>query len=817
MPVVAGFVLTTWWIVFEQGFASAAREALYQPTLILVVIGLTLLSAGFHEIGHAAACRFSGARPGRMGVGLYLVWPAFYTDVSDSYRLSRGGRLRVDLGGLYFNAIFAVATLGVWFATHWDPLLLAVAAQPLMMARQLARSPLRRYHILADLVGVPDLFRHIKPTLLGLLPTRSRRRGGATLKAWARTVVTLWVLAVVPVLVALLAMMVVMLPRIAATAWDSFGLQARALEAGWGRADPATVTTRLFAMLMIVLPVAGIVYLLVRVGRAAVRKVVRVTAGRPVLRSGAAFAFALLLASLTWAWWPGGDRYQPIGPHDRGRVFDLPRLVAAAEPEVTRSHATAYVAPVLSTPARAVPHAPEPAAAVAAAPEPAPAPGPPAAPKPPHARPAAHAQWMVVLLPKRRERPALAFPLPAPHGAHGVISRRPAVASPPPAVLPSEIPPTPVADGASEVVVVPSAQDEGRRPVSGCVVPFDPPPEPRAGDNQALAVNTTDRSSKYAVALSLVWVTDGGPVDQRNSAFAAAGCTETESLTVAVAFQTIFVVGYAQVVTPVNTGEADNYECTACRTAALAVQLVATLTRSPGEQALGEIDTAWRKLQDDAKNFELRPLGEVYAELRATRAQLLDILARDGALEPGPTATSTSEKGTTAAPGDPMTTTTTTEAPATPATPATGSTAPVTPSSAASTTAPSEEPRSQVPAAPPTDAAGPPTTTTATVPTPGTPTESTTAPATAASTTDSPPTATTAASTTTTGTTTTPTTTTPTTTASTTTTPTTMPTGTTAQPTTAATTTDPTETGATATTSTATTPPPTPEPPPTTP
>ena len=47
-------------------------------------------------------------RPGVMGAGLYLVWPAFYTDVTDSYRLGRGGRLRTDLGGLYFNAIVAV-------------------------------------------------------------------------------------------------------------------------------------------------------------------------------------------------------------------------------------------------------------------------------------------------------------------------------------------------------------------------------------------------------------------------------------------------------------------------------------------------------------------------------------------------------------------------------------------------------------------------------------------------------------------------------------------------------------------------------------
>ena len=77
-----------------------------------------MLSAGFHEFGHAAAARTGRRTPGAMGAGLYLVWPAFYTDVTDSYRLGRGGRVRTDLGGLYFNAIVAVAVAGIWWVTR---------------------------------------------------------------------------------------------------------------------------------------------------------------------------------------------------------------------------------------------------------------------------------------------------------------------------------------------------------------------------------------------------------------------------------------------------------------------------------------------------------------------------------------------------------------------------------------------------------------------------------------------------------------------------------------------------------------------------
>jgi putative peptide zinc metalloprotease protein len=121
--VVAAFLATSWYVFVTEGLGAALHDLFRQPGALLAVIALTIVSAGFHEVGHATACRYGGARPGVMGAGLYLIWPAFYTDVSDSYRLSRGGRLRVDLGGLYFNAVFGVGTFGVWTLTGWDPLL----------------------------------------------------------------------------------------------------------------------------------------------------------------------------------------------------------------------------------------------------------------------------------------------------------------------------------------------------------------------------------------------------------------------------------------------------------------------------------------------------------------------------------------------------------------------------------------------------------------------------------------------------------------------------------------------------------------------
>ncbi|MDX6724829.1 MAG: putative peptide zinc metalloprotease protein, partial [Solirubrobacteraceae bacterium] len=129
IAVVAGLLALDYWLLFEHGIAASLRAAIYNPALLLGLLGCVVLATAFHEIGHATACRYGGAKPGVMGVGIYIVWPAFYTDVTDAYRLGRGGRLRTDLGGVYFNAIFALATAGLYVATGFEPLLLVILVQ----------------------------------------------------------------------------------------------------------------------------------------------------------------------------------------------------------------------------------------------------------------------------------------------------------------------------------------------------------------------------------------------------------------------------------------------------------------------------------------------------------------------------------------------------------------------------------------------------------------------------------------------------------------------------------------------------------------
>lgn len=354
VPVLAGFTWACWWLLAEKGLASATSEVFSRPGLLLSLLLLTAVSAGFHEFGHAAAARRGGATPGVMGAGLYLVWPAFYTDVTDSYRLGRGGRLRTDLGGLYFNAIVVLLTVAVWWATRVDAVLLLVVAQVLQMARQLL--PLVRfdgYHVLADLTGVPDLYARIGPTLRSLVPGR-HEPGATALRPWARAVITTWVLLVVPLMLLILVAVVLALPRVVGTALTGAGREAGLARAAGGDADLVGALGHALGAGLVLLPVAAVGYLLARLLRRTTGGILRRTAGRPVRRGLALFTVVALLAGLVLAWWPDPERYRPVQPWEGGTLGDLVAYTSPATGAAVgaRGTGTVLLAPGADAPTR---------------------------------------------------------------------------------------------------------------------------------------------------------------------------------------------------------------------------------------------------------------------------------------------------------------------------------------------------------------------------------------------------------------------------------------------------------------------------------
>jgi putative peptide zinc metalloprotease protein len=587
--VAAGFLASCWWVLMVKGLASATHDAFANPWLLLLIFAVTVLSAGFHEFGHAAAARRGGATPGAMGAGLYLVWPAFYTDVTDSYRLGRGGRLRTDTGGLYFNAIVAIATMGVWWATGFDALLLVVLTQILEMVRQLL--PLVRfdgYHILADATGVPDLFQRIRPTLLGLLPWRwgKPEPEAQALKPWARAVITVWVLVTVPLLLVSLVLMVISFPRLLGTAWASLQHQLALLSGSLGQGNFADGAVRLLAIAAVVLPVVGVVYMLLRLARQLITGLWTKTRGKPLQRATAIAAVGAVTAGLAWAWWPLPDTYRPVQPYERGTLADA---TAAALPVLAGGGGTLREGRTGQT--------------VALWPE--------GTALPTREQP----QLSMVLVPRGRPEPASAPGQPEQNHAD----------------------PTQVQGEA--------AAPHGTPP--SWVFPFDRPPAPEEDGTQALAVNTTDGSVTYDVAFALVWAEDG-PVDTRNEAYAFASCADCAA--VAVGFQVVLIVGQADVVVPENLSAAANYNCVRCLTYALASQLVLTLDGPLSTDGMARLNALWQEIAEFGRTLQGVPLSEIEGRLSAYKVRLMEIVRTDPSATPG-TGTGSPSEGASPSPG----------------------------------------------------------------------------------------------------------------------------------------------------------------------
>jgi putative peptide zinc metalloprotease protein len=301
--VLACLIASDTWLFRSGQVAPASEYVVSHPVSVLVLLGLTLLSTLFHECGHAAACRYGGVRPGVIGMGFYVMWPAFFTDVTDAYRLGRAGRVRTDLGGVYFNAIFVLALTAAYRTTGFAVLAGAVVLTHAEIVQQLVPS-LRfdGYFILADLIGVPDLFRRIGPTLRGLIPGQPKDARVQELKRPARLIITAWVMLIVPLLGTELILVVLNGPALVRTLARSLSAGGQAAVAQFGRAEIAAGLVTVISTVLLVLPMAGLAYILCRVSRSTFRRAVLATRGHPALRSLAAAGILVAAAGLTVHW-----------------------------------------------------------------------------------------------------------------------------------------------------------------------------------------------------------------------------------------------------------------------------------------------------------------------------------------------------------------------------------------------------------------------------------------------------------------------------------------------------------------------------------
>ncbi|MDO9495312.1 MAG: hypothetical protein Q7J48_06395, partial [Nocardioides sp.] len=401
------------------------------------------------------------------------------------------------------------------------------------------------------------------------------------IKPWSRLVITLWVLVTIPLMALMLLALLRVVPRIIASAGSVVRADVDAVGRAWDGGNAIDVSAHTLQLLGVVLPMIGCALILSRIGVRFFRGLAAWSQGSTRKRVVAAAVSATVVTTLFWSWWPWPGNYQPIVPGERGLV-------------------TALL------------DAPPAEADVLARPAPGSLTGPDAVP------------------PGTAARSRLS-------GGQSLVATYQEGTD-----LPTEDDPDLV------MVLVPTdgSRDDGADATAGddeavddtWVFPFDKPLAPEEGDNQALAVNTTDASVVYDVAFALVWA-DGDEVANVNEAHAYASCTDC--VTVAVAFQVVMIMDDAQVVVPQNLAVAANYDCLRCITAAIASQLVLSVGAEPGEDKLLRLGEVWGRLTQFARNITSYSLTEITAMLDGFQAEIVAIMYGAPPLEAGPSTSPT--------------------------------------------------------------------------------------------------------------------------------------------------------------------------------
>ncbi|HEV7504183.1 MAG TPA: hypothetical protein VGS07_04665 [Thermoanaerobaculia bacterium] len=185
---VLGFIVATFALMLRGDLRPSMTGGSIWLGYLLFIASLLA-----HELGHAAACSRFSAKPSEIGFTLYMVFPAFYSDVTSAWQLTRRQRVIVDLGGTFFQFAVAAAFATAYFASGWEPL--RIAFLMIWYGALFSLNPIFKfdgYWVLADALGVTNLSK--QPALIAKRLLNQLTRRHVEQSPWPKWVaLVLWV------------------------------------------------------------------------------------------------------------------------------------------------------------------------------------------------------------------------------------------------------------------------------------------------------------------------------------------------------------------------------------------------------------------------------------------------------------------------------------------------------------------------------------------------------------------------------------------------------------------------------------------------
>ncbi len=152
------------WIVFALLFSLSIYnvftigEIHLEKKYILFLFLTYILTALIHEIGHIAACNRFTKKNGEIGIGVYFIFPVFYSNITPIWTATKQQRIITNLAGVYIQLYIVAFFYFIYLITGNIQIQNVVAISTVVILYQLI--PFIRtdgYWILSDITNSPNL------------------------------------------------------------------------------------------------------------------------------------------------------------------------------------------------------------------------------------------------------------------------------------------------------------------------------------------------------------------------------------------------------------------------------------------------------------------------------------------------------------------------------------------------------------------------------------------------------------------------------------------------------------------------------------
>lgn len=147
-------------ILFIIAIITVFKLPIYGDTTLPIVLTMLLYlpTIFFHEIGHVAACKKFTGKSSEIGVGLYIIFPVFFSSISAIWHGKKEERIIANLAGIYMQLWCMLFFIFLYFITDapiFIHMIFLTGVYNFIQLLPFIRSD--GYWLLSDLTSTPNL------------------------------------------------------------------------------------------------------------------------------------------------------------------------------------------------------------------------------------------------------------------------------------------------------------------------------------------------------------------------------------------------------------------------------------------------------------------------------------------------------------------------------------------------------------------------------------------------------------------------------------------------------------------------------------